>query len=76
MNRQIERLRELNQEQIERLYQDVFGTEAGQIVLEDLKGRFFEYVPPSDMFNVGQQSVLIHIKNMVNPLPIENALPS
>ena len=68
MNKLIERLRGMDQKRLETIYQNVFNTDEGQLVLEDLKGRFFEYAPVRDMTQAGAQAVLIHIKNMVNPI--------
>ena len=69
----IRRLREFDQPRLEKVYQNVFNTDEGQLVLEDLKGRFHEYVPPMDMTEVGELRVLIHLKNMVNPMEQEDA---
>lgn len=65
----IETLRRLNQAQLEELYHRHFTSPDGAVVLEDLKARFFEYVPVSDMNQAGAQAVLLHIKNMVEPMP-------
>jgi hypothetical protein len=42
------------------------------LVLEDLKARFFEYYPVQDMTQAGAQSVIIHLKNMIQPMPKED----
>ena len=64
----IQRLKELDQKRLEQVYQNVFDTDEGQLVLEDLKARFWFYVPVQDMRQAGEQAVLIHIRNMVDPL--------
>jgi hypothetical protein len=75
------RLKQFNQRQLEEIYNNCFMTDAGQLVMEDLKARFWEYKPiegpnaESITFNAGQQSVLIHLKNMLNPLPQEEDVP-
>lgn len=66
-NQLIKRLSEFNEEQLKKIYHNVFDCDEGQLVLEDLKGRFFEYVPVSNMTEVGSENVLKHIKNMLNP---------
>ena len=71
MRHLILRLKDLNQKQLEEVYKNCFNTDAGQLVLEDLKGRFHEYVPPNDDKEVGELRVLMHIRNMLNPLPEE-----
>lgn len=76
-NKLIKRLRTFKQPELEEVYKNCFMTDAGQLVLEDLKARFFEYAslegPTSEAItlNAGKQSVLIHIKNMLNPIPEE-----
>lgn len=73
----IKRLRTFNQSELQEVYNNCFSTDAGQLVLEDLKARFFEYAslegPTSEVItlNAGKQSVIIHIKNMLNPIPEE-----
>lgn len=61
----LERVAGLDPSQLRRVYLQVFTSPEGQMVLEDLKLRFFEYVPPPSMEGVGSQKVIIHIKNMV-----------
>lgn len=69
----INRLSELGQKELSQIYKRVFdGDEEGRLVLEDLKGRFFEYTPVSNMTEVGSENVLKHIKNMINPVQEEN----
>ena len=66
-NSYIEKLSEIPQEKLIEIYQQCFGSEQGKLVLEDLKGRFWEYDSPRDLRECGQYAVLVHIKNMINP---------
>lgn len=68
------RLRQFNQQQLEEIYNNCFMTDAGQLVLEDLKAKFFEYRPTTNLYEAGQQSMIIHLKNMLNPLPREEEI--
>lgn len=73
------RLAQMSEEQKIRLYNDLFSTIDGQLVLEDLKCRAFFYVPPDhgassdrDVFiNVGVQKLLMEIVRMSLPLTPE-----
>ena len=64
-------------EEMELFYARVFDSPDGKVVLEDLRSRFNIYCPilgpnsESIVFKGGQQSVVIHIQNMINPLPEE-----
>lgn len=59
------------------LYQRVFENSDAKMLLEDLKARFHLYSPiegPNSeaiVFKGGQQSVVMHINNMINPFPQE-----
>lgn len=63
----IEKLKTMTPREVQILYHNFFSSNEGQIILEDLKARFWEYMAPSDLKEMGQQSVLIHIKNQINP---------
>lgn len=63
----IEKLKVISSRDLQILYKNFFTSNEGQLILEDLKGRFWEYMSPSDLKEMGQQSVLIHIKNQINP---------
>lgn len=57
-------------DKLKRLYINVFDTPNGQIVLEDLRHRFFYYAPLRDLpIDEGSRRVVLHIDNMM--LPIE-----
>ena len=77
MNSLLQRLKTFNQQQLEEIYKNCFSTDAGQLVIEDLKSRFYFYKPPiaadgeSTEFKVGEQAVLFHINNMLNPIVLE-----
>lgn len=70
-NDRIDRLSKLTESELFDLYKRVFTTGDGELVLEHMKGVFYEYVPPvgnskhNTSVAVGQQSVIIHIKNML-----------
>jgi hypothetical protein len=66
-NPYIEKLQEIPQEKLIEIYQQCFGSEQGKLVLEDLRGRFWEYDSPRDLRECGQYAVLVHIKNMIKP---------
>lgn len=68
----IKKLQSYSPDDLTRLYNSVFNTPDGELVFEDMKGRFHEYVPVNNKFQAGQQSVLIHIKNQMNPIDISN----
>lgn len=59
------KLAELSQEERVRLYQEVFGTIHGKLVLEDLKERGFFYVttffPEETLLREGMRTLLLHI---------------
>lgn len=70
-NPRIDKLSKLDYQELVDLYKRVFTTGDGALVLEHMKGIFFEYTPPEAStphqmgVNVGKQSVIIHIKNML-----------
>lgn len=52
-------------------YQETFGSETGQRVLEDLMGRFFvlggtHALPPSMEFNEGSRAVVLYILDQLS----------
>ena len=67
----------MNRQELELLYQRVFETSDAKLVLEDLRARFHLYgtieaaISEAIVFRGGQQSVVIHIQNMINPIPEE-----
>ncbi len=68
----------ISEEPLIRLYNNVFGSEEGKLVLEDLKMRAFYYTSPDDpnfckndrdvFINVGTQKLLMEILRMSAPL--------
>ncbi len=72
----IDKLKTLQWHQLKQLYFQVFGSEAGTLVLEDLKARCFYYTstyPTVDttrdavLINEGMRVVLLHIINCIEP---------
>ena len=71
------RVEDLAPEQISRIYHEVFNSESGAIVLQDLENRCFAHIttapdniqvdPYSVLKNEGRRSVLLHIKTMLQP---------
>jgi hypothetical protein len=74
MSEQLDRIRKVDGE-LEALYRKVFNNVDAEIVLEDLRSRFFYNVPSTEnhfdanktMFNEGSRAVLIHIDTMLLP---------
>jgi hypothetical protein len=89
MNPLQSKLSELNEEQKIRLYNNVFGSLEGQLVLEDLKMRAFFYVSTADksattptaafaseiILNEGARRLLLEIIRMSEPLSAEEVKP-
>lgn len=71
-NPQHQRLKTLIPGQLEEIYKNCFQTDAGQLVLEDFKRRFWFYVPVPSIREAGQEDVVKHINNMLNPEVDEN----
>lgn len=71
-NSKIDKLKTIPPERLIQMYRNVFNGGDGELVLEDLRGRFWKYTPPigdarhNTEFKVGQQSVITHIENMIN----------
>lgn len=57
------------------MYQKVFGDVEGEIVLMDLMQRFGEFKPSLNMFEAGNQAVLIYIKNRMLGIVEQPARP-
>lgn len=66
----IDQLKTMKPEQLQGLYQEVFKTLNAQLVLEDLKARFWHYFPTPGIREDGQEDVIKHINNMINPVEI------
>lgn len=70
MNAVRKKLSELDEVKRVRLYQDVFKTVEGQLVLEDLRERGFMYLTPFDPgkteFNAGMQAFVMHINSFLD----------
>ena len=69
----IEKLKTMSPREVQIIYKNFFSSSEGQLILEDIKSRFWEYVQPEGgneyqtCLRVGQQSVLMYIKNQINP---------
>lgn len=72
------KLANLTEEDLSRIYMEVFNTDNGQLVLQDLKNRcFFDISTSPDNFpidalttikNEGKRSVLLHILTQLKPI--------
>ena len=75
MNALTEKLATLTPKQMSQIYQNVFSTIDGQLVLEDLRHRCFSYAPEdlgvsSDrevFINVGKHAVIVNIETQLRP---------
>lgn len=72
MNLEIQKkLSQLEPEQVKNLYKQVFNSDTGKLVLEDLRNRCFAYVSTygNDIeFNEGHRSMLLHIENQLSEI--------
>ena len=77
MSELTEKLETMGEEEVAQLYKKVFGSVEGQLIREDLRNRCFGKMTPfaaSDPvtnFNVGMQSVVMHISTQINYKPVE-----
>lgn len=65
MLEKLDELRDQRDEEITYLYQKLFSTEDGKMVLVDLMDLFFEFKPTTTEHEAGSQAVIIYIKNRV-----------
>lgn len=73
------RLEEMSSEELSRVYMNLFNTDEGQLVLEDLRNRAFvkvstlpEHGPMCAMTaarNEGRRSMILHIETQLLPNP-------
>lgn len=63
------KLQSLSEEQISSLYQQVFNSDAGKLVLEDLRHRGYCFVPTTSDRDEGKREMILHIETMINPAP-------
>lgn len=59
----LDEIRNDRPEELANLYQKVFSTVEGELILVDMMERFGEFKPSKDLFEAGNQAVLIYIKN-------------
>ena len=70
----------MDPEQLKILYKNLFSTDDGKKVLEDLEKRFYfqnsTYIPNSDetIYKEGQRSVVVFIKNQLNQTNIKELI--
>tara|TARA_R100000231_G_C5245116_1_gene141001 strand:+ start:152 stop:370 length:219 start_codon:yes stop_codon:yes gene_type:complete len=70
----------MDPEQLKILYKNLFSTDDGKKVLEDLEKRFHfqnsTYIPNSDetIYKEGQRSVVVFIKNQLNQTNIKELI--
>lgn len=73
----IDKLEELDEESVAKLYQNVFGSPEGQLVLEDLKGRCFIYQTTANadshktFWQEGMRSIMLHIQGQIDLDPMK-----
>ena len=81
MNAPQKRIAELNEEQLSNIYKNCFNTEAGRMVLEDMKMRMFFYTTSFDVdpnqhsFNAGQLAALKYILTQLTEVEDDSAVP-
>ncbi len=72
-----DKLLTLDEERVAKLYQTVFGSGEGQLVLEDLRNRCFvktstfEGFEPISLINEGKRTVVLHIETQINYEPVD-----
>jgi len=85
-----EKLLTLDEERVAKLYQNVFGDDEGQLVLQDLKNRCFVnfstafgtvadgkvfYSAEEQQNNEGMRTVFLHIQTQIDYEPPEKEIP-
>ena len=80
MNRQVEELLKMEPEKIQRLFHQVFNSEAGKVVLEAIRVKCYSYEstfsadPYEHARNAGRREVLLQIEAELQPIePAEQA---
>lgn len=69
-----DKLRTLNAEELANLYKTIFTSEAGQLVLEDLRNRSFYYIPTFECSYgkdaaEGMRNIVMSIETQINYEP-------
>ena len=65
--------KKISEEQIQKAYQNVFGTDTGELVYNDLCYRCFKYTSTAaltnnqTLINEGRRQVLLHIESQLKP---------
>ena len=80
MPRLTEILESLNEYELANMYKSVFGTQEGELVLEDLKNRCFvktstaHELPHVTYQNEGMRIVVLHIETQINTKPEQDEM--
>ncbi len=81
MSRLNEKLMEMDEDQVARLYKRVFDSEDAKMVLEDLKNRCFvktstaHELPHVTHVNEGMRTVFLHIATQITYKPVPEETP-
>lgn len=73
----LDKLFTLDAEELSKLYKNIFDSEAGRLVLEDLRQRCFIYTTTAadtankTYYNEGMRSVVLHIETEINYEPVK-----
>jgi len=70
--------KKITEEQLQKAYQNVFGSETGELVLNDLRYRCFKYTTTVGLIshdeilvNEGRRQVLLHLESQLKPITKE-----
>ena len=53
---------------LKKKYQNIFNSPDGQLVLEDLRHRFFIYAPAPGQIEEGERRTVLHIESCLMPI--------
>ena len=65
--------KKITEEQLQQAYQNVFGSDTGELVLNDLRYRCFKYTTTAGLtrdhllLNEGKRQSLLHIESQLKP---------
>jgi hypothetical protein len=71
-------MKEITPEQLKKAYMNVFNTDTGKLVLDDLAYRCFKYTTTVEgsaeqtMVNEGRRQTLLHIESMLEQIVPQN----
>ena len=70
--------KKITEEQLQKAYQNVFGSDTGKLVLDDLSYRCFKYTTTVGfishdeiLVNEGRRQTLLHIESQLKPITKE-----